>query len=67
MYEIGGEQYKRVPAEYDPAQKHADLLRYAGLYVFSPRIPEKDVLTPSLVDMCFTHFQRMSPLYRWLV
>ena len=67
IYEIGGEQYKRVPSGYDPDQKHADLLRYGGLYAFSPRIEVKDVLTPALVDICYMHFQRMSSLYRWLM
>jgi uncharacterized protein (TIGR02453 family) len=66
-YEIGGEQYKRVPSGYDPNHRRADFLRYGGLYVFSPRIPASDVLTPALVDTCYTHFVSMVPLYHWLM
>ena len=66
-YEIGGEQYKRVPSGYDHNHPRADLLRYGGLYVFSPRIPASDVLTPALVDTCYAHFERMAPLYHWLM
>ncbi len=67
MYEIGGEQYKRVPSGYDPNHRRADLLRYSGLYVFSPCIQASDVHTPALVDICYAHFQRMAPLYHWLM
>jgi len=66
-YEIGGEQYKRVPSGSDPNHPRAGLLRYCGLYVFSPRIDASDVLTPTLVDICYAHFQRMAPLYHWLM
>ena len=67
MYEIGGEQYKRVPSGYDPNHPRADLLRYGGLYVFSPRISASEVLTPALVDICYAQFQCMAPLYHWLM
>lgn len=66
-YEIAGEHYKRVPAGYDPTHKRADLLRYEGLYVFSPHIPVADVKIPTLVENCYTQFQNMAPLYHWLV
>jgi uncharacterized protein (TIGR02453 family) len=66
-YEIGGEQYKCVPSGYDPNHPRADLLRYGGLYVFSPRIQVSNILTPALVDICYAHFERMSPLYHWLM
>jgi uncharacterized protein (TIGR02453 family) len=66
-YEIAGEHYKRVPSGYDPNHKRASLLRYDGLYVFSPRIPVGDLLTPVIVDICYSHFQHITPVYQWLV
>lgn len=67
IYEIAGEHYKRVPSEYDPDHKRASLLRYDGLYVFSPRIPVRDLLTPTIVDICYSHFQHMAPVQQWLL
>lgn len=66
IFEIAGEHYKRVPAGYDSNHKRASLLRYDGLYVFSPRIPVGDLLTPGIIDICYNHFQRMTPVYHWL-
>jgi uncharacterized protein (TIGR02453 family) len=66
-YEIAGEHYKRVPSGYDPSHRRATLLRYDGLYVFSPRIPMMDMLTVELVDICYAHFQNMVPVDQWLV
>jgi uncharacterized protein (TIGR02453 family) len=66
-YEIAGEHYKRVPSGYDPDHKRASLLRYDGLYVFSPRIPVGDLLSPAIVDICYSHFQHMTPVYQRLV
>jgi uncharacterized protein (TIGR02453 family) len=66
-YEIAGAYYKRVPSGYDPNHRRADLLRYDGLYTFAPRLAVSDLLTPALVDLCYTHFQQMAPLYHWLM
>lgn len=66
-YEIAGEHYKRVPSGYDPNHKRALLLRYDGLYVFSPRIPVSDLLTPTIVDICYNHFQNMATVQQWLM
>jgi uncharacterized protein (TIGR02453 family) len=66
-YEIAGEHYKRVPSGYDASHRHADLLRYDGLYVFSPIIPVSDLLTPGLVDICYAHIRKMAPIQQWLV
>ncbi|HEX9133856.1 MAG TPA: DUF2461 family protein, partial [Ktedonobacteraceae bacterium] len=66
-YEIAGEQYKRVPSGYDSSHRRANLLRYNGLYAFSPRFQVSDMLTLALVDTCYAHFQRMAPIYHWLM
>lgn len=66
-YEIGGEHYKRVPSGFDPNHSRAKLLKHEGLYAFSPRIPTSDLFTPTLIDICYAHFQHMTPIYQWLV
>lgn len=66
IYQVNGEHYKRVPAGLDPNHPRADLLRYDGLYVYSPSIPAADILTPALVDICYAHYQKMAPIQRWL-
>jgi len=66
-YEVGGEKYKRVPRGFDDSHKRAELLKYKGLHVLSPKI-EPEVLTkPKLVDVCFEHCKAMYPLNEWLV
>lgn len=66
-YKLIGEQYQRVPAEYDPGHPRADLLRYKYLYVSVDGIPPQVAASPELVDTCFTHFRNMAPLQQWLV
>lgn len=67
VHEIGGEHYKRVPRGFDPEDKRADLLRYNGLYTFSPRIGRGHLGSPKLVDLCYEEFAKMAPLHKWLV
>lgn len=66
-YEIGGEQYKRVPNDYDPEHPRGDQLRYKGIYAKSPVIPVEKLTSPALIDLCRGHFQDMAPLHHWLV
>ena len=66
-YEVHGEKYKRVPAGYDPDQARADLLRYKGLFVRSPKIEPGVLVTPELVEVCFEHCRDMGKLHHWLV
>lgn len=35
---IAGKRYQRAPSGYDPNHRRADLLRYAGLSAFAPRL-----------------------------
>ncbi|MCB9451420.1 MAG: DUF2461 domain-containing protein [Anaerolineaceae bacterium] len=66
VYTLNGEHFKRVPTGYAADHPRADLLRHNGLYVFSPRIPVSDILSPALVDICYAHFEKMAPVQRWL-
>jgi uncharacterized protein (TIGR02453 family) len=65
-YEIGGEQYKRVPRGYDKDHAHADLLRYKGLHASLPGPIPDEFYAVDLVDICFEHFRKMAPLHHWL-
>jgi uncharacterized protein (TIGR02453 family) len=67
VFQIGGEHYKRVPPGYDPDHTRADLLRYNGLYAFSPPISAEQFASAEMVDVCFEHCQKMAPLHYWLV
>ena len=66
-YEIGGDQYKRVPRGYDASHKRATWLKYKGLHVLSPKMEPKVLTKPKLVDICFEHCKAMFPLHEWLV
>jgi len=35
-------------------------------FVSPPSLAVKDVQSESLVDLCYEHFQNMSPLFHWL-
>ncbi len=65
-YTVGGEHYKKVPAGYDPTHPRADLLRHAGLYVFTPTISPADADNDDLVDRCFKQYAESAPLNAWL-
>jgi uncharacterized protein (TIGR02453 family) len=66
-YKVGGAHYKRVPRGYVVDHPRADLLRFNGLYVSSPKIPVSVLMKPELVDVCFEHIQRMVPIHEWLL
>ena len=65
-YQIGGEQYKRVPRGYDKEHPHADLLLYKGLHAGLPGPIPDEFYAVDLVDICFDHFRNMAPLHHWL-
>lgn len=66
-YQIKGEHYKRVPRGFNADHPRADLLRFNTLYVSSPGIPPAELASPDLVDVVMDHFQRTSPVQKWLL
>jgi uncharacterized protein (TIGR02453 family) len=66
-YEIGGEQYKRVPRGYESDHERESFLRFKGLWAISPQISRKDLMGPGLIDLSFEHCRAMLPLHKWLV
>lgn len=66
-YQVGGEQYKRVPRGYAEDHPRADLLKYKGLYVFTDTIKSQTITSPGIVDIVVENFVNMAPLQQWLV
>ena len=66
-YTFAGEQYKRIPKEFDPLHDRAYLLKYKGLFAGAPVFTRKELLSEKLVDICFEHCRNMAPLHDWLV
>lgn len=64
---IDGEQYKRVPAGFDPDHPRADLLRHKGLYGHSPHIRPETLQTPELIERCLEYAKTLLPLHRWFM
>jgi uncharacterized protein (TIGR02453 family) len=67
VYKIGGEHYKRIPSGYDPDHPRAEILRYNALWAISPTIETEALYKQELVDICFEHCYKMSPIQQWLV
>jgi len=64
---IGSEQTKRVPRGYDADHPRAELLKYKGIYVYTDKIPRKELTTPKFVDLCYKWCEKMAPLQDWMV
>lgn len=65
-YQVGGEQYKRVPKGYAEDHPRADLLKYKGLWVSIDSIKLQTMILPGLVDIVVENFVNMSPVQQWL-
>jgi len=66
-YFVEGDQYKRVPRDYDDLHDRAYLLKYKGMYAGGPVLTKKQLASPDLVDILFDHCRIMAPLHHWLV
>lgn len=56
-FELGGEKLKRVPSGFDPAHKHAELLKHKGLYVMKT-FPPKSVTSGDLAGWLTAEFSQ---------
>ena len=65
-YELGGQNFKRIPSGYDPSHPRENLLRYNALYATSPRIDQTTAASDALVDVCFKYSKVIAPLNSWL-
>lgn len=65
-YEVGGDQYKRVPKGFDDDHPRADLLRYKGLHAFWGGDHPAALTSPQVVDFCLEKFADFRPLLHWI-
>jgi uncharacterized protein (TIGR02453 family) len=66
-YEIGGEQYTRVPAGYPKDHPRAQLLLNKGVFIRTTHIPIKIARSADLVEVCLRQARDSAPLHQWLV
>jgi uncharacterized protein (TIGR02453 family) len=62
-----GERYKKVPRGFDPNHERADLLLNKGLIAFEEAEIPKVLFSYDFIDYCFSRYERMAPIHRWLV
>lgn len=66
-YQLGGEQFKRVPRGFDKDHPNADLLLYGGLYAgMESGIPDV-MYSRDILDFCVRKYADMTPLHEWLL
>lgn len=56
-FELGGEKLKRVPSGFDPAHKHAEILKHKGLYVMKT-LPAKTAVSGDLAGWLAAEFSQ---------
>jgi uncharacterized protein (TIGR02453 family) len=66
-YELGGRNYKRVPAGFDADHPRADLLRHDSLYAGIELTVPPEVHTAKFPRFCAAHYRKLAPLNDWLL
>lgn len=66
-YHVGEKFYKKVPRGFDPEHPNAEMLLHNGLHAtVEAKIPAA-FHGAKLIDFCFAHYKKMTPLHKWLV
>lgn len=66
-YEVMGTHYKTTPRGFDKDHPRADWLKYNALYSHAVDISWDALMSNTLVEICYEHFQKMAPIHHWLV
>lgn len=66
-YEILGKHYKTTPRGFDKEHPRAEWLKFNGLYTHAVDFSWDTLKSGNLVEICFEHFEKMSPIHHWLV
>jgi len=66
-YAVMGTHYKTTPRGFDKEHPRADWLKYNALYSHAIDLTWDMLMSNDLVDICFDHFQKMTPIFNWLV
>lgn len=64
---IGGEGYKRVPSEFDPKHKRAQLLLHKGLWAGSESPIPPELYSDKLIGYVYDIYKELAPLHKWLL
>ena len=67
-YDMGTKHYKKIPKEFSPLSDfEKEYLLYSGLSTYM-EFPIPDILfSPEILDFTRNHFEKMTPLQRWIV
>jgi uncharacterized protein (TIGR02453 family) len=66
-YEVGGRNYKRVPAGFDAQHERAELLLHNGLYAGREFELPQEVHSAAFPRFCAKHYRKLAPLNAWLL
>ena len=66
-YQIGGDQYKRVPTGFEADHPRAELLKYKGLHASRSDLDPELITKPEFMTYTFEQWRKMAPLHHWLV
>jgi hypothetical protein len=67
-YDVGEQQYKRVPAGYAADHERAELLKHGALWVATTFLPPPEELHSSaLVDLCLTQYRAIRSIPDFLL
>jgi uncharacterized protein (TIGR02453 family) len=65
-FEIAGQTYKNVPAQFAREHPRAALLKHTGLYAQRTEPPPKALQSAALVEYAMEQYLTLAPLLRWL-
>jgi hypothetical protein len=65
-YEVGREQYKRVPRGFDANHERRELLRYGGLYAWTQQPVPREAHTRAFPSFCAERYRAMKPIEDWI-
>ncbi|MDH3590525.1 MAG: DUF2461 domain-containing protein, partial [Planctomycetota bacterium] len=65
-YDTMGDEYKRVPKDFDPEHARGDLLRRKGLFAFQEAKVPAEFTSKKFVTYCLKRCRDLAPLHGWL-
>jgi uncharacterized protein (TIGR02453 family) len=66
-YEMGVKKFKKTPRGYDKDHMNADLLLFSGLTASCEVVIPQEFYSKEIINYCFTRFEDMAPIHRWLI
>lgn len=66
-YEVGTEQYKRVPKGFPADHPRARFLKFNGLAAMVQMDLPEEIHGPEIIDMAVHHFMEMVPIHQWIL